>query len=76
VFPAWDRDHGAAPVDELVTGGSTAQEVAEVWEGDGTVEFLPSPVDELADLAPVDMGRAYRFSYAETLNGGRAIEPR
>jgi hypothetical protein len=33
-------------------------------------------VDELSQLSPVEMGSAYRFSYAETLLGGNAITDR
>lgn len=71
LFPAWTPD--AATVEELVTGGSTDLTIANVWTGDATLRFFESPVDELALLRPVEVLRGYRFSFAETIVGGRLL---
>jgi enduracididine biosynthesis enzyme MppR len=73
IFPSWapEGDH----VDELVTGGSTAQSVTQVWSGRGSVEFFASPFDELHLLRPLEVLRGYRFSFGETITGGRLLRP-
>jgi hypothetical protein len=71
LMPAWAPDGGA--VDELVTGGSYDQEVADIWEGSGTVSFHAAPDEELDRLAPTKLLRGFRLSFAESLDGGRLI---
>jgi hypothetical protein len=70
-FPAWDP--GSQPVDELVTGGSTDQAFADVWSGAAELALLDWPGDDLALLAPREIGMGYRFSFAETLVGGKLL---
>jgi enduracididine biosynthesis enzyme MppR len=70
-FPAWDA--GESDVDELVTGGSSDQLIDGVWTGTAELEIFPSPVDELDLLRPLEVLRGYRFSYAETITGGRLL---
>ncbi|MGF7234011.1 MAG: acetoacetate decarboxylase family protein [Frankia sp.] len=70
-FPSWDPGLGA--VDELVTGGSVDQRMRNVWAGSAELEFFDSPTDELALLRPVEVLRGYRFSFAETITGGRML---
>jgi hypothetical protein len=70
-FPAWDPS--GSGTEELVMGGSSAQEVADVWSGSAELTFFDSPVDDLALLAPVEILGGYRFSFAETLNGGKLV---
>lgn len=70
-FPAWDS--GEQDVDELVTGGSSDQLIDDVWVGEASLSMFDSPVDELSALAPVEVLRGYRFSYAETITGGRLL---
>ena len=70
-FPAWDA---AEPdLEELVTGGSSDQAVRDVWSGRAELRFFDSPVDELSLLAPVEVLRGYRLSFAETIAGGRLL---
>jgi len=71
IFPGWAP--GGGSVTELVTGGSVNQQVTNVWRGSGTVEFFPSPVDELDLLRPVAILAGYRFSFAETITGGQLL---
>jgi acetoacetate decarboxylase len=70
-FPAWDPS--GPGTEELVMGGSSAQEVADVWSGSAELTFFDSPVDDLALLAPIEILGGYRFSFAETLNGGKLV---
>ncbi|WP_322760451.1 acetoacetate decarboxylase family protein [Frankia sp. Cr2] len=70
-FPAWNP--GTAALEELVTGGSTRQQVHNVWGGSAELEFFDSPTDELALLRPVEVLRGYRLSFAETITGGRLL---
>jgi enduracididine biosynthesis enzyme MppR len=72
-FPAWDP--GSPAVEELVTGGSSDQSFANVWSGDAKLTLFESPSEDVALLAPVEILGGYRFSFAETLTGGRLLEP-
>lgn len=71
VFPAWDP--ASAGVDELVTGGSTNQQTADVWAGTGELTIFDSPFDEVSLLKPVEVLGGYRLSFAETITGGRLL---
>jgi enduracididine biosynthesis enzyme MppR len=70
-FPSWDP--AGAGVSELVTGGSSDQRIGSVWTGTAELEIFDSPTDELALLRPVEVLAGYRFSFAETITGGRLL---
>jgi acetoacetate decarboxylase len=70
-LPPWDP--AQPPLEELVTGGSFDQTCGEVWSGPAELALYDSPTDDLALLAPVEVGNGYRFSFAETLRGGRLL---
>jgi acetoacetate decarboxylase len=70
-FPSWDP--ATAGVDELVTGGSTDQQIDDVWAGDAELTIFDSPHDEVSLLKPVEVLGGYRFSFAETITGGRLL---
>lgn len=70
-FPSWDPV--TAGVDELVTGGSTDQRIDDVWAGDAELRIFDSPHDEVSLLKPVEVLSGYRFSFAETITGGRLL---
>ncbi|MDT0543957.1 MULTISPECIES: acetoacetate decarboxylase family protein [Streptomyces] len=70
-FPAWDQSE--SDLTELVTGGSEDLRIANVWRGDAELEFFDSPYEELSLLAPVEILAGYRFSFAETITGGRLL---
>ena len=72
LFPAWDSEHD--PLYEHVWAGGRDREISPVWEGDATLRFYESPADELADLAPVDVGKGFWFSFGYTVDGGRRAE--
>lgn len=70
-FPAWvpsDR-----PVSQLVTSEVTNVEFSEIWAGAADLRLLPGLDLDLDTLNPVDVGRGYVFSYAETLCGGNLL---
>jgi len=70
-LPSWDP---AAPgVDEHVYAGGRDRETSPVWAGEATLRFLDSPTDELAALAPVEIGKGYWFSFGFTADGGTLV---
>ncbi len=71
-FPAWDPD--SEPLHEHVWAGGRDREVSPIWEGEPTLRFFDSPVDELAALAPVALGRGFWFSFGYTVDAGRRVE--
>jgi acetoacetate decarboxylase len=71
-FPAWEPD--AKPLAEHVWAGGRDREISPVWEGEATLRFFESPADELADLAPVEVGKGFWFSFGYTVDGGRRVE--
>jgi acetoacetate decarboxylase len=71
-FPTWDA--ATEPLHEHVWAGGRDREVSPIWEGDATLRFFESPVDELAALAPIDVGRGFWFSFAYTVDGGKRVE--
>ena len=71
-FPAWDASD--EPLHEHVWAGGRDREISPIWEGEATLRFFESPVDELADLAPVHVGRGFWFSFGYTVDGGKRVE--
>ncbi|MDQ4081542.1 MAG: acetoacetate decarboxylase family protein, partial [Actinomycetota bacterium] len=72
LFPAWDGED--EPLVEHVWAGGRAREVSPIWEGEATLRFFESPADELAELAPVEVGKGFWFSFGYTVDGGRRAE--
>ncbi|HET9894646.1 MAG TPA: acetoacetate decarboxylase family protein [Streptosporangiaceae bacterium] len=67
-FPGWGP---ALPATEsLVRSAISNAEFGEIWRGDATLEFHDIADQDLARLAPVEVGPGYVFSYAETLSPG------
>jgi acetoacetate decarboxylase len=71
-FPAWEA--GVEPVHENVWAGGQDREISPVWEGNAELRFFESPADELADLAPVEVGKGFWFSFGYTVDYGRRVE--
>jgi acetoacetate decarboxylase len=42
--------------------------VSDVWEGSATLELFGAPHEEIDALAPVRIGRGYRFTFAYTVD--------
>ena len=72
LFPAWEA--GEEPLFEHVWAGGRDREISPIWEGEATLRFFDSPADELAALAPVEVGPGFWFSFAYTVDGGKRVE--
>jgi acetoacetate decarboxylase len=72
LFPAWEA--GDEPLHEHVWAGGEDREISPIWEGDATLRLFESPADELAELAPVEVGKGFWFSFGYTVTGGRRVE--
>jgi hypothetical protein len=51
------------------------QKPSGVWEGEWTLAILADGDPELASVAPLQVGKACRFSYAYLINDLRRQEP-
>jgi acetoacetate decarboxylase len=60
--------HEDPQVHELVRSRSRDRSVSEIWEGDAELELLAAPGEEHTLLAPVDVVRGYRFTFAYTVD--------
>ena len=70
-FPAYD---GLSPdVFELVRSGGFDREVTDIWEGDAELTFYNDTLEDLQAIAPQEIIKGYRFSFAYTVHGGEVI---
>jgi acetoacetate decarboxylase len=60
--------HDEPAVHELVRARSRDRVISEVWEGEAALELHEAPGEELAALAPVRMGKGFRFAFAYTVD--------
>jgi Acetoacetate decarboxylase (ADC) len=60
--------HDDPAVHELVRARSRDRAVSEIWEGTATLELHAAPHEEHAALAPVRMGKGFRFTFAYTVD--------
>ncbi len=60
--------HDDPQVHELVRAISRDRVSSDVWEGASTLELDPAPGEEHDLLAPVEVGRGYRFSFGYTVD--------
>jgi acetoacetate decarboxylase len=60
--------HDAPAVHELVGAVSRDRSISEIWEGAATLELFDAPGEEHAALAPVRMGRGFRFRFGYTVD--------
>jgi len=68
-FPRLAAGHHDDPaVHELVRARSRDRSASEIWEGSATLELFPAPNEEHDRLAPVRVGKGYRFSFAYTVD--------
>jgi hypothetical protein len=74
-FPRLAAGHQDDPaVDELVRAKSRDRSISDIHEGPATLEFFASPGDELTALAPITMGKGFRFQFAYTVDDLETIE--
>ena len=60
--------HDDPAVHELVRARSRDRSVSEVWEGTAALELFGAPHEEHAVLAPIRMGKGFRFTFAYTVD--------
>jgi acetoacetate decarboxylase len=60
--------HEEPAVHELVRAVSRDRSISEVWEGSATLELFGAAHEEVDALAPVEIGRGYRFTFAYTVD--------
>jgi enduracididine biosynthesis enzyme MppR len=60
--------HGSPAIHELVGGVSRDRAISAIWEGSATLELFDAPDEEHSTLAPVRVGRGFRFSFAYTVD--------
>ena len=60
--------HDEPAVHELVRARSRDRAVSPVWEGSATLELYGAGHEEHTALAPVKIGRGYRFTFAYTID--------
>ena len=60
--------HEKPAVHELVRAVSRDRSISPIWEGPATLEFGDAPNEEHVAIAPVRMGRGFRFTFAYTVD--------
>jgi acetoacetate decarboxylase len=71
-FPSIE-DPTRPAVHELAISEVSQVKVADIWTGDADLKFFKSEIEELADLAPVEMQGGFYHSMGLTINGGKVI---
>jgi acetoacetate decarboxylase len=72
-FPAYD---GPAPaVFELVRAGGQDREITDIWEGDAELVLGADAIEPLQSIAPREILRGYRFTFAYTVSYGTVMTP-
>jgi acetoacetate decarboxylase len=62
-FPRLERErHDEPAVHELVRSSAFDRSRSEVWEGTATLELFDAPGEELVALAPLRVGKGFRFA--------------
>jgi len=60
--------HDSPAVHELVRAVSRDRTGSDVWEGSATLELFGAPHEEIDALAPIRIGRGYRFTFGYTVD--------
>jgi acetoacetate decarboxylase len=60
--------HAQPAVHELVRARSRDRVASAIWEGSATLDLFGAPHEEHAALAPVRVGRGFRFTFAYTVD--------
>jgi acetoacetate decarboxylase len=70
-LPRWDPEGDS--LRELVYAGGRDRESSPIWEGEATLRLYDVPDSELAQLAPVEVGTGFWFSFGYSVDGGRRL---
>lgn len=60
--------HDTPSVHELVRARSRGRAISEIWEGVAKLELFDAPNEEHVALAPVRMGKGFRFTFGYTVD--------
>ena len=60
--------HDKPAVHELAGAVSRDRSTSEIWEGSASLELFRAPNEEHTALAPVRMGKGFRFTFAYTVD--------
>jgi acetoacetate decarboxylase len=60
--------HDEPAVHELVRARSRDRAISPIWEGSAELHLYAAPNEELAALAPVRMGKGFRFTFGYTVD--------
>ena len=60
--------HDQPAVHELAGSLSRDRSISEIWEGSASLELFRAPNEEHTALAPVRMGKGFRFTFAYTVD--------
>jgi acetoacetate decarboxylase len=66
--------HEDPQVHELVRSVSRDRMGSEIWEGDATLELFGAPHEEHHTLAPLEIGRGYRFTFGYTVDDSQVVK--
>jgi acetoacetate decarboxylase len=66
--------HDDPQVHELVQSVSRDRAVSEIWEGEAELELRPAPHEEHTLLAPLRVGRGFRFTFAYTVDDLKTVK--
>ncbi|MDO8187454.1 acetoacetate decarboxylase family protein [Conexibacter sp. JD483] len=66
--------HDEPAVHELVKAKSYDRSVTPAWEGDAELELFEAPGEEHTALAPVRVGKGYRFTFAYTIDDLESVK--
>jgi acetoacetate decarboxylase len=66
--------HDEPQVHELVRSVSRDRMGSEVWEGDAALELFGAPHEEHHTLAPVEIGRGFRFTFGYTVDDSQVVK--
>ena len=66
--------HDDPAVHELVRSRSRDRHVSEIWEGSASLRLFDAPGEEHTLLAPVDVGRGYRFTFGYTVDDLQTVK--
>jgi acetoacetate decarboxylase len=71
-FP--DYENPAKPlVHDIVVSNVANARIADAWECDASVDFMPSLFEEVADLGPVEAMSGFSFQLGMTITGGKVL---
>ena len=66
--------NGFHAVHELVRSKGYDRSASEIWEGSATLELFPAPNEEHTALAPVRVGKGFRFTLGYSVDDLETLE--